>query len=279
MRRVLIAGFGFLGVELGRRMRADGWDVTGVRASDSAEADRLPVVACDISDALAVRENLGSLESFGTVVHCASSGHGGSERYRAVYLEGVRNLLGLLRPERLVFTSSTSVYGQTDGAWVTERSAAEPERETGRILRETEEVVLAAGGVVARLAGLYGPGRSVLLRKFFEGTAFIEGEGDRIVNQIHRDDAATALALLADPNAPSGLYNVADDHPLTQLECYRFLAECFGRELPPRGPVNRNRKRGWTRKRVSNAKLRALGWVPRYSSFTDAVWELAAAMD
>ena len=69
-----------------------------------------------------------------------------------------------LRPGRFVFCSSTSVYGQTDGACVTEESPATPGRETGCILRETEDLVLQRTGTVARLAGIYGPGRSVLLR-------------------------------------------------------------------------------------------------------------------
>ena len=61
------------------------------------------------------------------------------------------------RGAALAFTSSTSVYAQGDGEWVTEESPAEPDRETGRVLRATEEFVLAGGGIVARLAGIYGP--------------------------------------------------------------------------------------------------------------------------
>ena len=117
--------------------------------------------------------------------------------YRAVYLDGARNLFEVLTPRRLVFTSSTSVYAQTDGGWVDEESAALPEVETGRLLRETEEFVLHTGGIVARIAGIYGPGRSVLLRKFFAGEAVIEDGGARYLNQVHRDDVATALLALA----------------------------------------------------------------------------------
>ena len=102
---------------------------------------------------------------------------------------GARHLLDAFRPRRTVYTGSTSVYAQTDGAWVDESSPAEPDRETGHILRETEAIVLAAhGGTVARLAGIYGPGRSVLLRKFLASEAVIEGDGLRWLNQIQRDD-------------------------------------------------------------------------------------------
>ena len=213
------------------------------------------------------------------LVDCVSSGRGGGpEAYRRVYLEGARNLCAAFRATRFVYTGSTSVYAQTDGSVVDEGSLAEPDRETGRILRETEGVVLAAtGGTVARLAGIYGPGRSILLGKFLAGAAVVEGDGGRWLNQIHRDDAAAALFRLAQPDAPPGIYNVADGSPLTQLELYRALAAEFDRSLPPQGPEDRNRKRGWTSKRVACGRLRALGWQPRWASFPDWAREERAA--
>ncbi|HET6406631.1 MAG TPA: NAD-dependent epimerase/dehydratase family protein, partial [Chthoniobacteraceae bacterium] len=210
------------------------------------------------------------LERFDAVIHCASSSRGGPDQYRQVYLEGARNLVSAFAPAHLIFTSSTSVYAQVDGSVVTEESPATPLRETGLILREAEDVILNAGGCVARLAGIYGPGRSVLLRKFFAGEAVIEEDGSRYVNQIHRDDAAAALLRLVEGRA-SGIYNVADDAPLTQREVYTWLAVHFGKPIPPTGPVNTERKRGVTHKCVSNSKLRALGWSPRYPSFREAV--------
>ena len=205
------------------------------------------------------------------LVQSVSSGRGGGpEQYRRVYLDGARGLLSVFRPARLIYTGSTSVYAQTDGAWLDESAPTLPDRETGRILLATEEVVLAApGGIVARLAGIYGPGRSVLLRKFLAGEAVIEGDGGRWLNQIHRDDAAAAVLRLARSDAPPGVYNVTDDQPLTQLALYTALAARFDRPLPPTGPVDPNRKRGWTSKRVANARLRALGWRPVYPSFLD----------
>jgi len=135
---------------------------------------------------------------------------------------------------------------------------------------EEEDLVIAHSGIVARLAGIYGPGRSVLLRKFFDGTAMIEGDGAKWINQVHRDDIALALVQLITTGA-RGIFNVNDDCPLSQREVYTWLAQRFDRPLPPSGPVDTNRKRGWTNKRVSNARLRALGWVPRFPSFFEAV--------
>ncbi len=172
----------------------------------------------------------------------------------------------------MIFTSSTSVYAQRDGSWVTEKSETKPARETGRILLETEQLVLAQGGVVARLAGIYGPGRSALLSKFLAGSAIIDPENDRFINQVHRDDIATALFLLLDRPSPAReIYNVVDDQPILQSECYRWLAAKLNRPIPPMGRSTAAPKRGASNKRVSNARLRHLGWIPRYPTFAEAM--------
>ncbi|MEO6741820.1 MAG: NAD-dependent epimerase/dehydratase family protein [Chthoniobacteraceae bacterium] len=275
MPRVVIAGCGFVGLATARIFHSAGWEVRGLTHSPESAAalndERFPMAACDISNADAVHAiAAGQGGAPDVVIHCASSGRGGAESYRSVYFKGALNLLDAFAPRRLIFTSSTSVYAQVDGAVVTEDSAAEPPGETGHILRGTEELVLARGGIVARLAGIYGPGRSVLLRKFFSGDAVIEGDGGRIVNQVHRDDIASALLALAMRDV-SGIFNVSDDAPMPQRENYAWLAQRFSLPLPPLGPIDPNRKRGWTSKRVSNAKLRALGWAPQFPSFFAAV--------
>src|SRR4029077_2696952 len=104
------------------------------------------------------------------------------------------------------------------------------EHDTGKILRETEEIILDRHGVVARLAGLYGPGRSFLLTRFLAGEVVIDEASDRFINQVHRDDAAAALFLLAIRPAGEGeIYNVVDDQPILQSECYRWLAAKLNR--------------------------------------------------
>ena len=273
--RVLIAGCGFVGQAAARHFHRAGWEVAALtRSAESAASlrhEQYAVEACDLTDrhTLAKKETWRGME---LVVHCASSGRGGAEAYRAVYLEGARNLFEILAPGRLLFASSTSVYAQTDGGWVDEESAALPEVETGRILRQTEQYVIETGGVVARIAGIYGPGRSVLLRKFSAGEAVIEDEGERYLNQVHRDDVATALLALASAEA-RGIFNVVDDQPEMQRTVYEWLAQRFRLPIPPRAPRDPARKRGWTNKRVSNARLRALGWAPRYASFRTAIDE------
>ena len=273
MKRAIIAGCGFAGFATAQEFVQAGWEVLGlthtVESAERLKGQGFRVATADISIVESVAQ-LAAERRADVVIHCASSSMGGAEAYEAVYRRGCQNLLSVLAPKRFIFTSSTSVYAQTDGGIVTEESPAEPSRETGRILRATEDDVLARGGIVARLAGIYGPGRSVLLRKFFSGEAVIEGDGSRVINQIHRDDIASALRVLAELGVP-GIYNVSDDAPIAQRALYAWLAERFGQPLPPTGPIDPNRKRGWTSKAVSNGKLRSVGWVPKFPSFAAAV--------
>ena len=276
--KIVIAGCGFLGEAAAGFFLEAGWRVLGLCATEESAA-RLadlpfPVAVVDISKPIRVPAGW---ESPDVVVHCASSGRGGADAYRAVYRDGLEHLRDAFSPRRLIFTGSTSVYSQVDGGWVTEDSPAEPDRETGQILLEAEMIALDAGGVVARLAGIYGPGRSVLLKKFLDGSALLEAGGNRWINQIHRDDGALALLRLAQHEAAAGIYNVCDDTPTTQREIYGWIADFLNRPLPPEGPADLNRKRGWTSKRISNARLRSLGWSPRYPGYRDALGDLVAA--
>ena len=276
MPRILIAGCGYIGQAAADLFHAAGWVVEGwTRSAESAaslSAKPYPVREVDVSQADQVAECGPAAAGFDALVHCASSSGGDAEKYRKVYLDGARNLLETFRGSKLLFTSSTSVYAQRDGSWVTEESETKPMRETSRILLETERLVLASGGIVARLAGIFGPGRSALLNKFLNGTATINPENDRFVNQVHRDDIASALLLLLSREAEGAqIYNVVDDQPILQSECYRWLAQRLNRPLPPIARSTQERKRGDSNKRVSNAKLRALGWTARYPTFAEAM--------
>jgi nucleoside-diphosphate-sugar epimerase len=111
----------------------------------------------------------------------------------------------------------------------------------------------------------------VYLRKFLEGGAVLEAGGSRWINQIHRDDGARALTFLASPAVQPGVYNVCDDSPVTQRGIYEWIAELLNKPLPPEGPRDADRKRGWTSKRVGNAKLRATGWAPWFVSYRQAL--------
>ncbi|MEZ5304370.1 MAG: NAD-dependent epimerase/dehydratase family protein [Verrucomicrobiales bacterium] len=278
----IIAGCGYVGAPLAASFARSGVPVVGLARSASGEAVPFPLWAADLTDPASLGEVRLRLDGGGfprpwRAVHCASSGRGGAEAYRAVYVEGSQNLLAALEPDRFVFTSSTSVYPQAGGEDVDESSPAEPDRETGRLLREAERIALAAGGNAVRLAGIYGPGRSFLLLRFLQGAAAIDGDpGDaeapgRLVNQIHRDDAAAALRAVLENADPGQIFNAADSMPMVQREIYAELSARFALPMPPVKAPDAARKRGWTNKRVLAEKLRALGWQPQFPSFFTAL--------
>jgi nucleoside-diphosphate-sugar epimerase len=273
MPRILIAGCGYVGQAAADLFHAAGWAVEGWTLSATSAAGLAtkpyPVRGVDLSQRAQVAERAAA---FDAVIHCASSRGGDAKTYRRIYLNGARNLVESFPGSKLLFTSSTSVYAQRDGSWVSEESETKPMRETGRILLEAERLVLNRGGIVARLAGIYGPGRSALLSKFLIGTAIVDPQNDRFINQVHRDDIASTLFFLLSRKAEGAqVYNVVDDQPILQSECYRWLAQKLNRPLPPIGKSTQERKRGESNKRVSNAKLRRRGWTPRYPTFVDAM--------
>lgn len=296
--RILIVGCGYVGLELGRRLAASGTEVLGLRRQGDPDG-RLATAGI-----LAVRGDLtrpGDLEAipgdFDSVVCTVSSSRGGAEAYRQVYLGGARNLVAWSRRRRLgrlVWVSSTSVYGQTDGSWVTEESPAEPAGPTGRLLVETEGVLAEAHRsglmptLVVRVAGIHGPGRGHLFGQFVAGRARLDPDGGRWINMIHRDDVASALEAVLLRGQPGRFYNAVDDTPVRQGDFLRFLAEATGLPVPPPADPGDSRqsvgsaparKRGTTHKRVSNRRLREeLGWKPGFPSYREGYAESIAAV-
>lgn len=272
-RTVVVAGCGYLGSELARQFAEGGDYVIGlVKSLEGAQApDGVELLACDLTSRQSVDAMAAAVgQPVDVVVHCASTRGGDAEAYHNVYVRGADNLIEALSPKRFVFTSSTSVYGQSDGSNVDELSATIPLRPTGDVLLEGEGVAIESGGFAVRLAGLYGPDRSVVLKKFFNGSATIDEGVERIINQIHRDDAAAAIVHLVNHEA-RGVFNVVDDSQITQRALYSLLALHFDRPMPGEATRSLGKRRGWTNKAVSNGKLRATGWHPQYSTFMNAV--------
>lgn len=276
--RVLIVGCGYVGLPLGARLAGQGHEVFGLRRSESAAAEMqaagIRPVAADITRA----EDLAKLpEPLDWVVHCVASGGGSEPDYRALYLEGTRNLVGRLGSmalKKFVYTSSTSVYGQSDGSLVKENSPTEPASATSRVLVETENLLLAAAretkfpAVILRVAGIYGPDRGYPLKLFLKNEARIEGKGDRVMNMIHRDDLLGCIEAALRSGRPGEVYNAVDDEPVSQFTFYQWLAATLGKYPPPTVPEDPERRRGLTSKKVSNRRLKMeLGYQFQYPNF------------
>lgn len=288
-RRVLIVGCGYVGRAVAAELSAAGHAVFGLRRTPEPAADASIPYTPLVGDLTRVETLRAVPGPWDWVVNTVSSSRGGEEEYRQVYLEGTRQLIEWLRPNpprAYVYTSSTSVYGQTDGGWVDESAETQPGTATGRLLVDTERLLLEAAerwafpARILRVAGIYGPGRGHLFHQFLRGEARLQGEGGRWMNMIHRDDVARAIVSVLERGRDGVVYNAADLEPVTQGDFLRWLAEQTGRPMPPpAGPGETGpRKRGVTHKRVSIQRLRQeTGWEPLYPSFREGyAAELAA---
>ncbi|MGA3285097.1 MAG: SDR family oxidoreductase [Verrucomicrobiota bacterium] len=278
--RVLIVGCGYVGLPLGAELVRQGHEVFGLRRSATAENElRAAGIQPLVADITKPDELARLPRDFDWVVNCVSSTGGVAEDYRQVYLQGTRNLIerfSTAPPKKFVYTSSTSVYGQTDGSQVKENGPAEPAAETAKVLLETEKLLLAVGAdrkvpvVILRVAGIYGPDRGHWFKQFLKNEARIEGDGSRFLNMIHRDDLIGCIIAALKSGRAGEIYNAVDDEPVSQANFFQWLAATVGKYPPPSVPENpvENRKRGVTNKRVLNRRLKMeLGYQFKYPDF------------
>ncbi|MDO6748023.1 SDR family oxidoreductase [Gilvimarinus sp. 1_MG-2023] len=204
-------------------------------------------------------------EGYERVLLCPTPSERSDHGYRQGYVQLCQNLVraydDLPAPKRVILVSSTSVYGQTDGSWVNETSLTQPQRFSGQRLLEAEEVLRHSGlpVVVARPAGLYGPGRERLITRVLDGAVRASGA---FTNRMHIDDAARALDhLLYEVAEPAAIYLLSDGQAPTQGEVVHWLAGQLGAPEPTtEEPDSLN-------KRVDNRRLLATGFEFIYRSF------------
>ncbi|HEX5304859.1 MAG TPA: NAD-dependent epimerase/dehydratase family protein [Dyella sp.] len=261
--RVLLAGCGDLGLRVARRLVARGDTVFALRrhpppaaadgitwlAGDMTRADRLPPLPPGISQ----------------LVHLPTPGARDEVAYRAVFVDGLRHLIAALDAAsltRVLFVSSTAVYGDSAGEWVDEETPTDPPGFNGAVLREAERWLGAqpVTGITLRLAGLYGPGRLQLIERLRAGMARAPRTQAHWANRIHVDDAAAAIVHLLALSDPQAVYVGVDDTPLPIDVLYDHLAALAGAPPPADGPG----PTGIGSKRLRNARLRASGWAPQW---------------
>lgn len=239
-RRLFCFGLGFSALALARRLKAQGWSIAGTTRSPEKTAaltgegievflfDRDRPLS-DIQAALAGTTHLlvsiAPDETGDPVLACHGADLGASEGLQwAGYL------------------STTGVYGNRDGGWVDEDSVLQPTVERSKRRVAAEEAWLQAWrsqGLpvhLFRLAGIYGPGRS-MLDTVRSGKAKRIDRPGQVFSRIHVDDIAAVLqASMARPR-PGGIYNVCDDDPASPAEVTAYACGLLGIEPPPLLPL------------------------------------------
>lgn len=271
-RSALIIGCGYLGSHVAGILRQDGWKVT-VTTTRTERAQTLAAAGfhvevfdyrqADSFDRLVAERHDAAL--------CATApGRDGDPE--TVFRTGPRTSAERLLAngaKRFVLVSSTGVYHQNDGSWVTEESLAEPQEPRYRLLRASEEDVLTRGGTVLRLGGLYGPGRSPVdwLRRPEMLARIRSGNGDAWMSWIRVEDAARLCALALERGVERRIYLGVDGHPVQRAAFYARAAELA--RLPPPEFASSSPDLG---KRCANrVTCEALGFQPLHASFYDGL--------
>lgn len=274
---ILIVGCGDIGIPLGLQLAGKGHAVWGLRRSGQLP-EPITTLNADVTNAASLACLAGL--RFDYVVVTLTPGEFSDQRYQAVYVEGLANVLAALNNpgavKRLLFVSSTSVYHQGDGQWVDETSATEPGSFSGRRLLEAERI--AADSImpycVIRFAGIYGPGRRRLIEQVKAGQG-CPPSPPLMTNRIHRDDCVGFLAHLilldSQQQAMENCYIGVDSEPVALWEVKTWLAQQLGidsKTLDTSGTTRRNSKR------CSNARLLATGYHLRYRGYQQGYGEL-----
>lgn len=312
--RVLIAGFGDIGFDLGRKLSRAGHQVTGVRR-DCPSGLKNHSVKCVSAD-LSVKDGLSGLpEQVDQIAYIVSPDARTEAAYRKSFICGLENLFDRYRdqdsPPGYLFVSSSSVYGQNAGEWVDENSPTEPKSSTARVLLEAEETVLAQGdrNLVVRFSGIYGPGRGHLIQKIREG-AFQPAIPERYTNRIHSHDCVEVLSFLLEKQRRcdplNSVYLATDDTPAPEGEVAAWLGKQLHKHTHKHlgkqtdqsqganqrastdQPVaqqyfanqclaNHDQTSTYQNKRCSNRRLKALGYQFRYPGYREGYENLLTA--
>ncbi len=251
--RVLITGAtGLLGGHLIKELQQRGEDIRAlvlpVENADKLEKEGVEVVRGDITDASTLKPAVKDVE---LVFHLA--GMMGVWRpladYRLVNVTGSENLYKAAQKagvRRYVHTSSHTVYGLGYSRFLTENDALRPDpdpysltkAEGDRLMRRlmlTSEVET----VILRPGTFFGPGDRLhfgrMAQKMKDGKGVIIGRGDNALPFCYVTDVVQGFMLAAyHENAPGNVYNITNDHPMTQLEMFNAIADAVDGVRPTR---------------------------------------------
>jgi nucleoside-diphosphate-sugar epimerase len=274
--RILIAGCGDLGERVARLLLAQGQEVHALRRHPPSGEDAIAWRAADLTRPATLA---GLPKAVTRLVFLPAPAARRPDLYRAVFLDGLRNLLAALDAaslRRVLLVSSSAVYGEHGDEWVDETTTPSPLEFNGEILLQAELMLLGLplDAIVLRLAGLYGPGRLQLLERLRAGVARAPRLPRHWANRIHVEDAAAAIVHLIMLHEHHSLYLGVDDTPLPLDRLYDDLALATGAPPVPAGPA----PAGVGSKRLSNARLKASGFRFRWPDSRAGYAALAKAV-
>ena len=237
MESVLIVGCGHIGRRVAVQLQDRGQHVTGmVRSAESVA--RLRALGIDglCHDLDAGARHIPGSEAFGTIGYFAPPPSSGTQDTRMRrFLESFDSTA---LPRRIVYISTSAVYGDCHGDWITEEQPAQPTTERGLRRLDAERQLqswVARHGVewvILRVPGIYGPGKLPLERLRNRLPVLREADAP-YTNRIHADDLAAICVAALDDEHHNTIYNVSDGHPSTMTDYFFRVAEAAGLPRPP----------------------------------------------
>jgi len=279
--RLFAFGLGFSAQELATRLAAEGWSVAGT-AREEPKISELRGQDYEATRFGGARDNPtlpALLEGTTHLLHSIPPGHDG-DPVLACYGEEIAKLGSL---EWIGYLSTVGVYGDQQGNWADEETTPKPNSPRTEARVHAEQAWLAFGAEIGvpvhvfRLAGIYGPGRSVF-DKLAAGTARRINKDGQVFSRVHVEDIAGVLeASMAQPRG-GAIYNVADDEPAAPGDVVAYAAKLIGVAPPPEidfedadmSPMARTFYQG--SRRIGNALIKSeLGVRLRYPTYREGL--------
>lgn len=286
---LLIVGCGYVGSRIAKRWLDEGLTVyamtrTSVRGQELKQLGIQPIVGHWIGDKPFSMQELPKIRHIVVAVpHREDLGRG-----EFTHQEGLRNLLRILPPgwEKLVYLSTTGVYGESNCEMVDENTLAVPTRIAGEIALHGEkwlaEQLNANRHCTLRLAGIYGPGRLPLIETLRQRQPLaVPSEG--LLNLIHVDDAVSAVTLMLREKSSRSCYVLSDGHPVERKQFYSTLADLCGANQPTFIQHDAELSRG--RRSASNKRINPrrffqdFDFSPFFSTYRQGLEQCLAASD
>lgn len=281
----LVIGAGYLGLRAARRWRDSGDRVALVtRSQKRAEtfaALGFDAIVADVVDG----RSLKALPTATTMLHAVGYDRSAAPSKRAVYVDGLSHVLDAIadRVDRVVYASSTSVYGSEAERTVDAASAPNPTTEGGEICLAAEDVLRTAAmrhgfeSIIVRYAGLYGPGRTLAKQQALRDALELAGTGDETLNLIQIEDAAAIAIAAADAAAPPPILLASDREPVCRRDYYRELAALIDAQPPRFNQQPRAGRPLSSRRCDSSATWEALAIEPAFPTYREGLHDAIAA--
>jgi len=276
----LIIGCGYLGQRVAQEWLQAGDQVTALTRSPKRAAELAATGLQTLVGDLTRPETLPPFPACDTVLYAVGYDRSSSRSIEEVYVQGLDNFLGNTSNPvgKLIYISSTGVYGQNDGSWVDESSPCQPTRPGGAACLAAEALLrshtLGSRSTILRLAGIYGPNR-IPRRAAIEAGEPIAASQNGYVNLIHVADAVKVILAAETCSDLPPVLLVADGQPALRATYFQEIARLLGAPNPRftvPDPDSHQARRATSDKRVSNQRLQETLKVSlEYPSFREGL--------